>query len=181
MGQFDVIEEKTAILWDRSTIWASREWLHFQRSKLAEVDAIVHCLCGEGCDDCYGEPHCGCPYCYRPPRNRRRKKTKLKQSIIGIIELEFDTIFVIPSLIYQTCQVTCSVGKVMASFTIIKPNHCFDMKLVLGPKKTRYFCSHCQADICNNCVRSCCSSHKVQFMGSRVHFSCKSPLHRAQK
>ena len=172
MGQLELVEEKTAVLWDTSTMWASREWIHFQRCKLAQADAIVHCLCGEGCHKCYGEPHCGCQYCYRPPRTKRKKK--LKRSIIENIELELEKIFLIPSLLYQTCQVTCTLGKVTACLNTIKPKHCLDTRLVRGPKKTRYFCCHCQADICNDCVSSCCSSHKVQFMGSRANFSCQN-------
>jgi len=180
MGQLDLVEEKAALVWDNCTMWTSREWLKFQRMKLSQADNIVHCLCGEGCDKCYGEPHCGCQYCYQPPRTRKRrkKKKKLKQSIMEIIEIKLETVCVIPRLIYQNSRpASFTLVKAIASLNIIKPKLCHDTRMVRGPKKTRYFCTHCQADICNHCVSSCCSSHKIQFMGSRADFCCQSSNH----
>jgi hypothetical protein len=47
MGQFELIEERAAIRWDTSTMWASREWHHFQRRKLAQAYSIVHAVFSE--------------------------------------------------------------------------------------------------------------------------------------
>ena len=119
MGQLELIEERAAIRFDTGTMWASREWQHFQRRKLANSNSIVHCECGTGCDACYGEPHCGCPYCYRPPKKQKKKKKKMKMSRIEKVELLLEHVFVIPSLIYQSCQLSETMEKAIAYLNII--------------------------------------------------------------
>ena len=99
-------------------------------------------------------------------------------SRIERVELQLEQIFVIPSLIYQSCQLSDTMEKAMACLNIIKPRFYLKTREVQGPKKTRYFCIFCKFDICNKCVSSSCSSHRDHFLGSSSKFSCKSCLHK---
>lgn len=173
LGQLGPTEER----WDNNTMWESREWKHFQSRKLATMMSINHCLCGDGCDECYGEPHCGCPLCYQPPK-KKTAKMKLKQCQIEMLEDQFETPLLIPSLVYENCHPTISSSeKVFVNFkSQIKTKLCQESNLIRSPKKTKFFCTFCNVDICKGCVSSSCASHRVQYLGSSAKFSCSQCL-----
>lgn len=177
-----VAEERASIRWDINTMWQSREWEHFERSKLEQLDSIVHCECGEveGCDKCYGEPYCGCHICYRPPKKHKTDKTKkikkknMKQNKIEDVIFHYETYSKIPSLTYHSCNITiCNSEKSVAKVIETKAKFCHSTREVSGPKKTRFYCMICQLYICHECVSSRCVSHTIQFAGSTHKFICK--------
>lgn len=53
----------------------------------------------------------------------------------------------------------------------------FEAKDVGPPKQVKYFCKKCKVDVCNECFRTVCSSHTVQWMGQAC-FHCASPYHK---
>lgn len=180
--QEKVAEERASIRWDTNTMWKSREWEHFERSKLEQLDSIVHCECGnvDGCDKCYGEPNCGCHICYRPPKKNKKdktkkiKKTKLRQNKIEDAVFLFETCSLIPSITYHSCNITISNSdKAVAKVIEIQARFCHSSREVSGPKKTRFYCIFCQLYICHECVSSWCVLHTIQFAGCTHKFICK--------
>jgi len=53
----------------------------------------------------------------------------------------------------------------------------FEARDVAPPKQVKYFCKNCDLDVCNQCFRTVCSSHLVQWIGSAC-FHCASPFHK---
>ena len=122
-----------------------REVLRSMRRN-CKPDKIVHCKCGRGCKKCYGQPHCGCRYCYRPEKRPRA----LSLGDLELLYLHHETAQLLP---HDEPSVATPVlhhpGTTRAESTTPLVKTC----QVLPPvKQTQYYCQQCSLNICNHCL-----------------------------